>query len=200
MKILQPVQCIVDEVFTNTVAPGIVKVDRIPPWRAIFVGEIWTIPQKAISFWPKMIIDHIEKDGESLRMASVYEPLQTVRTAIGILYGIRENTIVSPVPFAGKLRHGHQLQRVDAERKQIIKAGNDGVKSSLISKRAHVKFVQYKFAKRNAAPGIIRPAESIVVDDLGGSMYGFRLIERHRVGQIIAIVGYEVIPPPGRQG
>ena len=66
-----------------------------------------------------MVIDDIEKDGQSLAMASIDQPLQTVGTAVTILGRVREHTVVAPVACARKLADRHDLDRRDTQLAQV---------------------------------------------------------------------------------
>ena len=85
----------------------------------------------------EMIVDDVEGNGHAMPVGRVHEPLESIRTAVGLL----EHAVIAPVPCSGKLRDGHELHNRYPEFFQIIEAGNDRIKGPLRGKGPDMKFV-----------------------------------------------------------
>src|SRR5690349_24585830 len=112
-----------------------------------------------------MVVDDVEDDGQAARMGGVYEALQTVWAAVGLMGRPQVDTVVPPSVTAGEGRDGQQLHRVYAERHQMVEAVDSGVERPLRRERADVHLVEDAPRERTAVPMLVRQCEpSGVVD------------------------------------
>lgn len=51
-----------------------------------------------------MVVDHIHDDRQTLTVAGIDQPLETLDSTVGILRRVGVNAIVAPVAVAGALR------------------------------------------------------------------------------------------------
>src|SRR6476620_9083280 len=73
MKMFEPVQCIVHEIFAYAIRPSSIKVERITPGNFILVSKIRSEFREIISFGAKMIIYYIQHNCNSFFMTSVHQ-------------------------------------------------------------------------------------------------------------------------------
>ena len=115
---------------------------------------------------------------------------------------------------ARESRHGHELERGHAQRRQMVQLSDRGPEAAFGRERADVGLVHHRFGPGPAAPAAVGPAEGGGVDHLARSMHVLGLEARSRVGhaqavgQFVAVaatgpsrVGFELVPAvrPGRQ-
>ena len=111
MKLFHPHAGVVQNEIAHGVGAGTIEVDGQSPRRLVAVGEVGPELGEVIAFGPEVVVNDIEKDRQPGRVAGIDQLLQTVRSAVAILRGVRKYAIVTPVPAAGKLSDRHQLQR-----------------------------------------------------------------------------------------
>src|SRR6185437_17166649 len=98
-----------------------VKIDGVAPWCAMTAGEeIWSIAAKIISLGPEVVVNHIEKNHQSLGMRRLYKTLQVFRSAIRTVGRKRKHAVVAPVALPGKIRDRHQFNGRHSQIAQII--------------------------------------------------------------------------------
>ena len=69
MVFFQPIKRVVNEKVSDCPALRPIKIDRLSPRGAVAVGEkLRRIQLKIISFGPKVVVDHVKKDHETLRV------------------------------------------------------------------------------------------------------------------------------------
>src|SRR5690606_21466512 len=103
MKITEPHQDVLDKVSSYAVAPRIVEIKCLSPWRIVFVGKIRSKGSQIIPLGTQMIVYDIKNNGNTFAMAGIHQMLQCFRATIGILNTKRKDTIVTPIPVSGKL-------------------------------------------------------------------------------------------------
>src|ERR1700687_3823059 len=64
----QPVQRIVNYEAPHAIAARAIVVDGAAPRRSIMISEVGTELGEIIPFWSKVVVDHIQHDGESFAM------------------------------------------------------------------------------------------------------------------------------------
>src|SRR3981189_1109524 len=62
VKLLKPVQRILDEEVADFITVGAIKVQRRSPGRAITVRKIGAVLAKAIAFRPEVVVNHVQGD------------------------------------------------------------------------------------------------------------------------------------------
>ncbi len=71
MKVAKPVENILDNVVPHRIAMGVVKVDGITPRRFVVLGEVRCKVGGVVSLWSKMVINHVQDDGNALPMTGI---------------------------------------------------------------------------------------------------------------------------------
>src|SRR5215470_12652012 len=115
VEVCHPVQRVLYKKATDFVAFRTVEVESRTPGCAIPVSKIGAELREIIAFRAKMIVDHIKCDGDALLVTGADQGLQGRRSAVGILYGERKDTIVAPIPISRKLRYRHQLNGCNSQ-------------------------------------------------------------------------------------
>src|ERR1700682_236530 len=83
VELFEPVESVVHEKIAYRPAIRPREVDRGTPWRPkAVVKEIGCDRRQIVTLWPEVVVDHIEKDGETARVARLHEPLQIVGPAV----------------------------------------------------------------------------------------------------------------------
>ena len=131
-----------------------------------------------------MVVDHVEDHADALGVSGVDEASESVRTAVGVLDRPRKHAVVPPVPAAGELRDGHELDPCDPERRQPRQLGDGRIERGALGEGADVQFVQHLGNSRvETAPARIGPDPHRRVDECGGSEGSLGLPPASRVGQ-----------------
>ena len=71
MIVPKPHESIVDEEPAYLITAAIVQIDCFPPRRSVFRSEIRPESVQIVARRPQMVIDHVQKQGETLRMRRV---------------------------------------------------------------------------------------------------------------------------------
>lgn len=129
-----------------------------------------------------MVVNQVQKNGNTPLVTFIYQPFKIIRSAVGILNGIWINTIVPPVAVAGYLRNRHQFYCADPGFSKFVEPWNDSRKSSFRGKRTNVQLVQYQISERLAPPRNVFPLVCIVINYLRRSVHAFRLVVGSRIG------------------
>src|SRR5436190_16797203 len=157
VKLVDPLQRVVDEEPAHVVAARPVEIERESPRRFVAIGEVRTELGEVVSFRTEVVVDHVEENRETALMTGIDESLERARTAVRILRRVRIRAIVSPVARAGKLRDRKQLDRGNAEVAQRVEARNDRVERRLRRERAGMQLIDYVVFERDAAPSRVVP-------------------------------------------
>src|SRR5579863_1837194 len=107
VEFVKPVQCVLDEKPPYFIAVLTVEIDRLSPGSLVAIGKIWAKSIKVVAFGAKMVVNHVQNHRQTLFVRGIHQPPQRFRTTIRILWSIRINAVVSPIPRSGKLRHWH---------------------------------------------------------------------------------------------
>ncbi len=164
MIFTNPVKRVFDEEATHIVTPRTINVDGIPPGGVVAVGEVIAILREVVAFWPKMVIDNVQQDGQTLRVTSVDQPTQTVRAAVGCLGRVEIDPVIAPVTIARELSNWHQLDRGYAQIPERGQHRHDTIERAGSRERSHVELVDHERFPRNPFPATIGPVEGRVDD------------------------------------
>ncbi len=164
VKLVDPLQRVVDEEPAHVVAVRAVEVERRTPGRRVARGEVRAVFAQVVSLGAEVVVDDVEKQGETALMTGIDKPLERARTAVRRLRGADVRSVVAPVARAGKLRDRHQLDGGDAEVFERIEMWNDRVERPFVGERADVQLVENVVLERDAAPAVVVPFE-IAGDD-----------------------------------
>jgi len=116
---------------------------------------------------PGMVEHHIQDDRNAPPVGRVDQRLELVRRAVQPLRGHVEDRVVAPRAVAGELADGHQFERVDAERLQVVQPGLDAGErpeplaevALLARKIANGNFVDDEVTQGRALPAGLVPCE-----------------------------------------
>ena len=130
------------------------------------------------------------------------EPLQVFRRAVGGVGREGQHAVVAPVAPAGKVGHRHQLDRGDAERREIGQARSRGGERSFGRERAHVQLVDHGLVPRPPAPSVVAPVVRLRVDDGAAAVHVVGVGSGGRVGRREAVGEAEPVAQgvPGGEG
>src|SRR5579884_2439754 len=107
MTILDPQANIVENEIAHRIGAMTIVVERRSPGCTITVGEVRTELTQIIAFGTEVVVDDIKEDRQTGGVTCVYEFLQAIGTAVGVLSGIEMHAVVAPVARAGKLCDRH---------------------------------------------------------------------------------------------
>ncbi len=182
MVIAEPHRRVVEEEGADLGTPRSVEVDGGTPRRRIAVDEVGPELAEVVPVRPEVVVDDVEHDGEAVRVASVDEPLQAVRLAVGVMRRPEVDAVVPPAAHTRELRDRHQLDGGDAEvdeRRQLLDRRFEG---SLRREGTDVQLVEDRRRERCAAPRPVSPPERRVVDEARGAVHAVGLPRRARIG------------------
>src|SRR5690242_6568556 len=107
-------------------------------------------------------------------MRGVDQRFEIVRRAVARVWSEGENAVIAPIPSAGKIANGHDLDRGDAERRDDLSFLRGGRESPLLGEGADVKLVERGFVPRTRAP-VVNPRIGGWVDDFARPVNVLRL-------------------------
>ena len=182
--VLEPVQCVFDEESPHIVAFFAVKVDGLTPGSAIAIGKVWAVSTKVVAFRAEMVVNHVERDGEAMLVGRVYQPLQGLWAAVGVLRREEIDAVVAPIARTGKLGDRHQFNRRNPQGGEFRKMRDYGVERSFRCVGSDMEFIEDAALQSRSFPVVIGPAESVQVDDLRRTMHSLRLKPGSGIGQV----------------
>src|ERR1700710_1359685 len=107
-------------------------------------------------------------------MTRVYEPLQTIWTAIGLSRCKEGNAVVSPSKIAGKLSDRHQFNVSHSKFDEMIESFNRAIERTCGGERADVHLVDHGARQRRSLPTFIAPSKLSCAIDAGCSVNSIR--------------------------
>src|ERR1022692_2842614 len=162
MIFVQPVERIVNEEIANRVAFRTVVVDAIAPWSVMAVGKkLRSIGMEIVPLRPKVVVNDIEQNHDAVAVCALNELFQIFRPAVITVGSKRQDSVVTPISSARKVRKGHQFENGDAEIGQVVELVGDGGEGAFRRKGSHVQFVNHSFFPRAATPVLILPVECL---------------------------------------
>jgi len=110
-----------------------------------------------IAFRPQMIVDHIQDHGQPPGMAGIHQTFQAINSAVAVLGGKDESTVIPPVAFSGKLGHRHQFHSGYAQLTQVVKAADGVIKGTGRGKGSDMQLIDDQFMLCTPLPGAVLP-------------------------------------------
>ncbi len=159
VKLRDPVESVVHEVAPHFIAVGAVEIDRPAPRRAVHLAEVGPEVLEIVAFGPEMVVHHVEHDREPRFVRRVHEATQPIGPTVAVLRGVREDAVVAPVALARKRRHGHELDRRDAEVAKLRQVLGHAVERAGLREGAGVQLVDHELVHVEPRPRGIRPAK-----------------------------------------
>ena len=182
MKLFEPHPHVVEHEVSHGVATAPVIIDSLAPGSLVAVGQIRTKFRKVVSLGSKVVVDHVQEDGDTVPVAGVHQLLQTARPAIRILRSIRKHAVVAPVAVARKLADRHDLDRRDSQLFEIAQPRDDRLERPLARESSHVDLIEDKILAADSFPILIRPGKLIGKHNRRGAKEPVRLPERAGIG------------------
>ena len=198
--VLEPIQCVFDEESPHLVASYAVKVDGLTPGSLIAVRKVGSVSTKVVAFRPEMVVNHVERNRETVVVGRVYQALERLWSAVGVLGSEEIDAIIAPIAGPGKLRDRHQFNRRNSQGGELGKMGDDGIEGSFRGISSDVEFVKDGAIQRRAFPALIGPGEGIQVDDLRGTVHSSRLEAGGWIGQVSVTLALVEIFRAGVEG
>ena len=144
-----------------------------------------------------MIVDHVQNHRHTGTVTGIDQHFELIRSAVRVLDGVRIDAVVAPVTVARELGNRHDFNRTDAKLFQIAQSFDCRRKRPFRRERTHVQFIDHHLLQAHAAPVIILPIKSPVIEYLAGPVNTFRLKVRRRVGPCDRSVESEKISSAG---
>src|SRR5438552_3198756 len=114
-------------------------------------------------------------------MARVDEALAAARTAIRMVRGEQQHTVVTPASVTTELGDGHEFDRADTEFDEMVEMLDRSIEGALVAERADVEFIDDRAGKRPPSPQTIMPLERVVIDDMRPAVDAIGLPLRARI-------------------
>ena len=93
-------------------------------------------------------------------MAGVDQPLEPVRSAVGVVRRVQVDAVVAPAAHAGELLHRHQLDVRDAELDEMVEPLDRAGERALGAERADVQLVEHAARQRRRPPAARRSTQT----------------------------------------
>ena len=74
---------------------------------------------QVVAFGAEVVVDDVEYDRDAMAVGGGHQRLQLLRAAIGDLRRKQQHAVVTPVTLAGEGGHRHELDRGNAESRQV---------------------------------------------------------------------------------
>src|SRR5262244_1477360 len=200
VEFLEPVQGVVDDEGAGHLAARTVEVDGITPGRLVLAGEEGGgVAVQIVPLGSEMVVDDVEEHGEAAGVAGLDQSLQLLRTHAGRVGRKEQDTVVAPPPSAGKVGHGHQLDRGHPEGDQMVEALGQPREGALGTEGADVQLVEDEPFGRDAAPLVVGPCILQRIDDFARPVHVQGLIARDRVRHEQLAIDPEGVTRPRRR-
>src|SRR5580704_16991707 len=99
-----------------------------------------------------MVVDDVQRNGETPRVGRIHKFLQVARGSIGVLRREEKDAVVAPIASTGELSDRHQLYGCYANIRQSIEMGNERGERALRRECANMKFVEDTVLERGSPP------------------------------------------------
>src|SRR5271166_5853727 len=103
------------------------------------VRKVRTEFSQIVAFRSHVVINHVQHDSQARSVAGIHQLFQSLGSTVGSVWSEKIDTVVTPVPAAGKLRGRHQFYRGNAEVLEIRNLPNHGFESSFPRKGSRVQ-------------------------------------------------------------
>src|SRR5262250_1713900 len=182
MKLLQPVQRVVDDEGADHLAIRAVEVEGVAPRCLVLAGEKGGgVAMEIVPLGTEVVVHHVEEYGEAAGVAGLDERLQLPRPSVGRMGSEGQHAVVAPSPASGEVGNGHQLHRGHPEGDQVVEPLRQPREGALGAEGADVQLVEDEPLGRDAAPLAVGPGVLERIDDLARAVHIQGLIARSGV-------------------
>ena len=113
--LMQPVERVMDEKLAHLATAAAIEIDRRAPGCVVPFGEERAgVEVEIIPLRPEVVIDHIQQDHQAARVRRLHQGFEVIGAPVAAVGGVGQDTVVSPVARARKIRHGHEFDGGDA--------------------------------------------------------------------------------------
>ena len=84
------------------------------------VHVLVVIDASVVAVGAEVVVDDVENDRESERVRRIDQRAQIVGRPVGARRGVKHHAVVTPISLAGKIADRHQLDRIDAQRDEML--------------------------------------------------------------------------------
>ena len=106
----------------HLVAARSVEVDGRAPVRPVALREVGAELGQIVSGRAQVVVHHVDDHAEPGAVTGVHEAFETLRTAIGVVWGKQVDAVVAPPPIAREFGDRHHLDGVDSELDEVRQA------------------------------------------------------------------------------
>jgi hypothetical protein len=191
VKLVDPLQRVVDEKPADVVAVRSVEVERQTPRRLVPVGEVRAVLREVVPLGTEVVVDDVEYKGQPARVAGIDQALEAQRPTVRVLRRSDVRPVVAPVAAAGELRNRQQSDDGDPEVAQCVESRNDRFEGSLVGEGADVQLVDDVVLERDAAPPAVMPLE-VLRHHFRRTVRPVRLQARGGIGPLVALDDEEI--------
>ncbi len=180
---------------------GTVEMDRPAPLVRVQVGEVAGRELiEVVAVGAKVVVDHVEDDGEAELVRAVDEPAEVVRLAVETGGSEQVDTVVAPAEPPRELGDRHHLQQRDAEIGEAGKPARRRRPGPLAGEGTDVHLVEHLPLPQRPAPAGVAPAVGRRVHHPRGTVRAIRLETRGGVGEGVAAVEAKAVEVAGGRG
>ena len=156
MELLDPVERVLDDELAHRLAVLAVVIDGVAPGRLVALGEeARGVGGEVVPVGTKVIIDHVEEDHQPALVGGLDQRLEILRAAIAGIGRVGQDAVIAPVPPAGEIGDRHDLERGDAEPRQVIEPSDRGAEGAFLCEGADMELVDDRLVPgpSRASPG-----------------------------------------------
>ena len=162
VKLVDPLQRVVDEEPAHVIAVRAVEVERRPPRRLVPVGEVRAVLAEVVPLGTEVVVDDVEERGRG-RAHGTHRPAASARAVRRTSSAPRRCTCRRSPSCACRETGAIGISSIDgdAELPQRVEPRDDRLERSLGGERADMQLVDDVVVERDAAPLAIRPDEVV---------------------------------------
>ena len=163
VEFFEPLAYSIEDVGANLIRirPG--KIHHIAPTSRAH-GRVRAEKTVVVTVGAKVVVHHVEIDGDVVGMRGVDKLLQLVRPTVTLVDSEPIHTVITPIPLPSERLHGHELDGGHAKISEVRKLFDDPRKRPLRRKSTHVELIDHLALEFLGGPGLISPREICVED------------------------------------
>src|SRR5450631_504541 len=198
MELRQPGECVVQDVLADRAGRLAVQVDQVAPRVAVGL-EVWAEACQIVAGGAEVVVDDVERHGQSCPVAGINETFQTVRAAIDLVLGEPEHAVIPPVPLPVEVVDRQDLHVGNAQPYEVVEPFDRGIEGASCRERADVQLVEHGAGKAMSGPAGVGPGKVVGIEPAHG-VNTVRLTPRSRVRQHLLVLIQPESVVAARQG